>query len=57
MKIGMSMATPKAKLPLELLISCRQQQQRDTHVSTAILPALYVLYTDEIFFAIKMCKF
>jgi hypothetical protein len=31
MKIGMSMTPPKAKLPLELLISCHQQHQRDTH--------------------------
>ena len=30
MKIGMSMTPSKAKLPLELLISCHQHQ-RDTH--------------------------
>jgi hypothetical protein len=60
MKIGTSMTPPKAKLRLELLISCHQQHQRDIHANLCEcrdLPVLNVPYTAEIFVAIKMCDF
>jgi hypothetical protein len=51
MKTGMSTTPPKAKPPLELLISCHQQHLRDTRSNLCeqrFTAGVVVLYTAEI---------